>query len=99
MTLGLFPIYVINNILDKPGTLSLDDMLFGEGGSWDTQHLKIDSSDRSFTKDPRVCVCKLGNLTAAAAACLPLVHFYFARLELFIHLIRSVTPVSKQNVC
>lgn len=53
---GCFPIYVINNILEKPGTLSLDDMFFGGGGSKDTQHLK---TDWSFTKDPHVCVCKL----------------------------------------
>lgn len=56
---GYFPIYVINNILEKPGTLSLDDMLFGGGGSKDTQHLKTDLTDWSFTKDPHVCVCKL----------------------------------------
>lgn len=95
---GFSPIYVINNILEKPGTLSLDDMLFGGGGSKDTQHLK---TDWSFTKDPHVCVCKLHRgprgsetLAAAAAACLPLVHFYFARLDSFIPL---WIPVNKKN--
>lgn len=79
---------MINNVLEKPGTLSLDDMLFGRGGSKDTQHLKTDLTDWSFTKDHMsVFANSTGALGGpAAAARLPHVHFYFTRLDSFIRL-------------
>lgn len=58
MTLGLAPIYVINNILEKPGTLSLDD-----NALWRRRRLRHtapqDRPTGASLKDPHVCVRKL----------------------------------------